>query len=298
MKHAAIAIGSNSTRMLCAEITARGLENMCRGREETRLFSALDAQGYLPEEKINETVQAVKCLHQAALCHGAESCVLFATSASRDAKNSAQLAAGIQRETGLSMQIISGEEEARLAFFACAGNEKTLVMDIGGGSTELTLGENGNILSAASAQMGASRLLKMQEIWCEEDAEKALLLAKEAMKPYTDALREAAVGARFVGIGGTCTAAAGIFSEQFFDVDTMDGTAVSLAEAKRQLSMLAGMTVPQREQVKGLPATRALHMPNGLCILIAVMELMNIDSLSVSGRNNLDGYLLSLEETL
>lgn len=298
MKHAAIAIGSNSTRMLCAEITARGLENMCRGREETRLFSALDAQGYLPEEKINETVQAVKRLHQAALCHGAKSCVLFATSASRDAKNSAQLAAGIQRETGLSMQIISGEEEARLAFFACAGNEKTLVMDIGGGSTELTLGENGNILSAASAQMGASRLLKMQEIWCEEDAEKAVQMAKAAMQPFTDALKGTAVGARFVGIGGTCTAAAGIANGCMFSVDEMEGAQVTLQEAKRQLQMLAGMTLSQREQVDGLPVTRALHMPNGLCILIAVMELMGFDSLSVSGRNNLDGYLLSLEETV
>ena len=298
MMHAAIAIGSNSTRMLCAEKTDRGLQNVLRGREETRLFSALDEQGFLPEAKIEETVQAVKQLHQDALSHGAADCVLFATSASRDAKNSDALVQGIKNATGLSMQIISGEEEARLAFFACAGKEKTLVMDIGGGSTELTLGEMGQIFSAASAQMGASRLLKMHQIRCEEDAAKALLLAKEAMKPYTDALGEAAGGARFVGIGGTCTAAAGIFSEQFFDVDTMDGTAVSLAEAKRQLSMLAGMTVPQREQVKGLPATRALHMPNGLCILIAVMELMNIDSLSVSGRNNLDGYLLSLEETL
>ena len=138
----------------------------------------------------------------------------------------------------------------------------------------------------------------MQEIWCEEDAEKALLLAKEAMKPYTDALRETAGGARFVGIGGTCTAAAGIDAGRFFDVDTMDGTAVSLKEARRQLQMLAGMTLAEREGVQGLPATRALHMPNGLCILIAVMELMGFDSLSVSGRNNLDGYLLSLEETV
>ena len=298
MMHAAIAIGSNSTRMLCAEKTAGGLKNVLRGREETRLFSALDEQGFLPEAKIAETVQAVKTLYRAALSHGAKSCVLFATSASRDAKNSERLVQGIKAETGLDMQIISGEEEARLAFCACAGKEKTLVMDIGGGSTELTLGENGHIFSAASAQMGASRLMKMQEIWCEQDAEKALLLAKEAMKPYTDALRETAGGARFVGIGGTCTAAAGIDAGRFFDVDTMDGTAVSLAEAHRQLSMLAGMTVPQREQVKGLPATRALHMPNGLCILIAVMELMGFDSLSVSGRNNLDGYLLSLEETV
>lgn len=298
MMHAAIAIGSNSTRMLCAEKTENGLGNILRGREETRLFSALDENGCLPTEKIRETVQAVKALHEAALKHGAKSCVLFATSASRDAKNSRDLVEGIRRETGLAMQIISGEEEARLAFFACAGREKTLVMDIGGGSTELTLGMDGNILSAASAQMGASRLMRIQEIWCEQDAQKAVQLAKAAMQPFTDALKERAAGARFVGIGGTCTAAAGIANGRMFSVDEMEGAQVALSEAKRQLQMLAGMTLQEREQVDGLPATRALHMPNGLCILIAVMELLGFDRLSVSGRNNLDGYLLALEETV
>lgn len=294
MMHAAIAIGSNSTRMLCAKKGEKGLEKIRRGREETRLFSALDAQGFLPAAKIEETALAVKGLYDAALVHGAKDCVLFATSASRDAKNSDQLAQRIREMTGLEMQVISGEEEARLAFFACAGKEKTLVMDIGGGSTELTMGEGGEILSASSAQMGASRLMKMQEIWNEQDAARALQLARDTMAPYADALREKATGARFVGIGGTCTAAAGISKKHMFSVDEMEGTQVTLSEARRQLQMLAGMTLPQREQVQGLPATRALHMPDGLCILIAVMELMGFDSLTVSGRNNLDGYLLSL----
>ena len=294
MMRAAIAIGSNSTRMLCAEKTSRGLEHMLRGREETRLFSALDDNGFFPAEKILETAEAVKKLHVAAIRHGAENCVLFATSASRDAKNSDLLAEKIFEYTGLSMQVITGEEEARLAFAACAGQQKTLVMDIGGGSTELTLGENGQIFSAASAQMGASRLMKMQPIWNAAQAEQALLLAKEAMLPFTDALKGRVEGAALVGIGGTCTAAAGIRTGMFFDADTMEGAAVTLPDARKQLFMLADMPLHLREQVPGLPSTRALHMPNGLCILIAVMELMGFDSLSVSGRNNLDGYLLSV----
>lgn len=294
MMRAAIAIGSNSTRMLCAEKTSRGLEHMLRGREETRLFSALDDHGFFPEEKILETAEAVKKLYDAAVIHGAADCVLFATSASRDAKNSHLLAEKIFEYTGLNMQVITGEEEARLAFAACAGQQKTLVMDIGGGSTELTLGENGQIYSAASAQMGASRLMKMQPIRNATQAEQALLLARNAMQPFTEALKGRAEGAALVGIGGTCTAAAGIKAGVFFDVNTMEGAAVTLQEARRQLFVLSDMPLHQREQVPGLPATRAMHMPNGLCILIAVMELMGFDCLSVSGRNNLDGYLLSV----
>lgn len=294
MMRAAIAIGSNSTRMLCAERTDGGLEQILRGREETRLFSALDDNGFFPEDKILETADAVKRLHDAALLHGAAECALFATSASRDAKNSHLLADRIFASTGLKMQVITGEEEARLAFAACAGQQKTLVMDIGGGSTELTLGEKGKIFSAASAQMGASRLMKMQPIHSAAQAENALLLAKEAMRPFTDALKGRVEGAALVGIGGTCTAAAGIKAGVFFDADTMEGAAVALPEARRQLFMLSDMPPEQREHVPGLPPTRALHMPNGLCILIAVMEMMGFESLSVSGRNNLDGYLLSM----
>lgn len=295
MMHAAIAIGSNSTRMLCARKTEMGLENILRGREETRLFSALDEQGCFPEEKIRETAAAVKRLQEAALGHGACSCVLFATSASRDAKNSDALAAAIEKETGLAMQVISGEEEARLAFCACAGEGKSLVVDIGGGSTELTLGEKGQILSAASAQMGASRLMRMQEISSPSDAEKALALAKNAMKPYTDALLGKVQRASLTGIGGTCTAAAGILAGCFFDGDTMEGTRVSRREVGRQLMMLSGMPLAEREKVPGLPASRAMHMPNGLCILLAVMEQLGFEQFSVSGRNNLDGYLLSMK---
>ncbi len=294
MMHAAIAIGSNSTRMLCARVQDGELKDILRGREETRLFSALNEEGCFPGEKIEETAQAVKNLHDAALAHGAKDCVLFATSASRDALNSDVLAKRIFDWTGLKMQVISGQEEARLAFFACAGREKTLVMDIGGGSTELTLGEEGNILSARSAQMGASRLLKMQEIRNDMDAEKALELAKAAMAPYTEALASHVEGARLMGIGGTCTAAAGIVRGQMFTVEGMEGQWVTLQQARDQLSLLSGMPLREREQVPGLPATRALHYPNGLCILIAVMELLGFEALSVSGRNNLDGYLLSL----
>ena len=104
MMRAAIAIGSNSTRMLCAEKTEQGLKNILRGREETRLFSALDDHGFFPEEKILETAEAVKNLYEAAVRHGAADCALFATSASRDAKNSHLLAQKIFEYTGLNRQ--------------------------------------------------------------------------------------------------------------------------------------------------------------------------------------------------
>ena len=159
MIRGAIAIGSNSTRLLAAEKRAGALYHILRGREETRLFLGLDDQGMIAPEKLEETARAVARLARQAREYGAESIHLFATSATRDAGNGDVLAQRIRDLCGLKLQVISGREEAELAFLAAAGRESRLVMDIGGGSTEMTLGREGRILSSFSAQLGASRLL-------------------------------------------------------------------------------------------------------------------------------------------
>ena len=118
MKRAAIAIGSNSTRMLAAEKRNGKLEDILRGREETRLFLGLDEEGRIRPERIEDTAQAVCRLALLAKAAGAQSIALFATSATRDAKNGEALGGRIRELCGLSMRVISGEEEADLAFRA------------------------------------------------------------------------------------------------------------------------------------------------------------------------------------
>ena len=191
MKRAAIAIGSNSTRMLAAETTGGALRNPIRGREETRLFLGLDEAGNISPEKLEDTAQAVKRLYLNALAYGAETVDLFATSATRDAGNSADFASRIRKLTGLELRIISGEEEARLAFAAVSEGKRRLVMDIGGGSTEWTVGENNRVEWAVSMQLGASRLLKMCPIQSVWDAERALDAARRAADCGRDAWRSA-----------------------------------------------------------------------------------------------------------
>ena len=296
MKRGAIAIGSNSTRLLVAEKKNGMLSNIFRSREETRLFLGLDAQGMIVQERLMETVQAVARLYQEAIAQDAEEIALFATSATRDAKNGSDLAAGIEAVCGLKLQVISGEEEARLAFRAVAGVESRLVMDIGGGSTEFTLGEKGEILFARSAQMGASRLLKMCPIASEKDAKIALEMAANALRPFAQALADDPKAEKMIGIGGSCTTAAAIQMGKEAHGEAVEGEVVTLQEAKRQLNLLATMTMEERMQVPGLPPARAAHMPHGLCILIAALQLTGHTEITVSGRTNLDGYLLSLPE--
>lgn len=295
MKRAAIAIGSNSTRMLAAETEKGELRNPIRGREETRLFLGLDEAGNISPDKLEATAQAVKRLHRAAIAYGAESVDLFATSATRDAGNSAEFAARIRELTGLELQIISGEEEARLAFMAVSEGKRRLVMDIGGGSTEWTIGEHNRVEWAVSMQLGASRLLKMQPINCPQDAEKALALCREIMAPYAERLSALPPAPAMIGLGGSCTTAAAITMGREAHGESVEGKTVTLRQAMDQLHLLSGMTIEERMRVPGLPPARAMHYPHGLCILITALQLCGFDKITISGKINLDGYLMNFD---
>ena len=293
MMRAAIAIGSNSTRMLAADKRQGALSNLLRAREDTRLFSGLDERGMLSPERIEETARAVKRLYQQALDHGAESVALFATSAMRDARNSQALAERIRGLCPLTVQIISGEEEARLAFAAAAGKRHCLVVDIGGGSTELTVGEGGRVAWAGSAQMGASRLLRLCPIHSLEDARRAREMAREALLPLARQVNALPRADGMVGLGGSCTTAAALLLGREAHGEEIEGYPVTREDAERQWALLSPMTAEQRCRVPGLPVSRAEHFPHGLSILLSVMELCGFEWFQVSIRTNLDGYLLS-----
>jgi len=296
MIRAAIAIGSNSTRMLTADRAGGQLIPLLRGREETRLFLGLDENGLIQPERLEETAQAVKRLAIQARLAGARSISLFATSATRDAQNGQALADRIKALCGLSLRVISGEEEARLAFLAVSQGERRLVMDIGGGSTEWTVGESNRVEWQSSMQLGSSRLLKMGAIQSLSDAERTLDTARTIIAPTAEKLRAFPPAPKLIGLGGACTTSAAMTMGREAHGETVEGKTILLQTARDQLRMLASMTLEERMRVPGLPPTRAVHMPHGLCILIAAMEASGFDQLTVSGKTNLDGYLLTLQE--
>ena len=287
MNKAAIAIGSNSTRML-----ARTQTGELRGREDTRLMLGIDDSGCLTKEAMQRTALAVLRLKERALAFGATEVSLYATSATRDAKNSQVFAEVLQSVTGLQLSIISGQEEAALAFRAASGGQPCAVLDIGGGSTELTFGKNGVPDAAISAQMGASRLMKKGKIYSLQDAYKVLDAVRTELKTIYAPLLALKKPASLVGIGGTCTTAAAIKRQEESHGESLEGTVVTLEEVKQQLIRLAPLSEEERAKIRGLYAARAAIMPHGLCILQAVMELFSYDALTVSIHNNLDALVV------
>ena len=284
MNIGAIAIGSNSTRLLTR--LENGLED--RAREDTKLFSGLNEEGNLSDEAMDRTVRAVLRLKKRAIQFGAEYIMLLATSATRDAGNSEEFSRRLLAGTGLRLKIISGNKEAELAFRAASAGSHCAVLDIGGGSAELTYGAEGKIIKSISAQEGASRLLKEGEILSAKDAERVygrvISRLRTAYAPILSLKRPP----KLILIGGTATTAAAIQLITDSHGQELEGTKLTKEQARAQLVRISDLSLKERANVPGLYPSRVHIMPHGLCILLAALELTGFDEFTVSTRNNLD----------
>lgn len=295
MKVAAIGIGSNSVRMLEADITGNTFVRVCRDRAGTRLFAGLDEAGLLNRESMLKTVSAVRGMAEKARREGCEKLDIFATSAARDAKNGEEFIRLVREAAHAEPDIISGEEEALLGFLGAsdvlAGCASRGVIDIGGGSTELAVGSGNRIDAAFSCQMGAVRLYNMLPVTCSADMDA---VENTAVRILDETLGEKTLPAaeEWVGTGGTFTTlAAMVKGICWTDRTYMHGTRLLLPEIREIGRKLADMTVEERLTLPGLQPGRADIVVHGICILLGVMGRLGIGQLCVSEYGNLDGYI-------
>src|SRR6185503_16996975 len=160
---AAVDIGSNSCRLKIAKVVAHHLKTLAEDREVTRLGASVFDSGLVSPEAMAQTLRALKRFQRAVQAHGVDQIRVVATSAMRDARNGAAFQAWVKAETGWNMEIISGLEEGRLIHLGVTGAEpgaggKVLLLDLGGGSCEITLSEHKRIKETVSMPLGAVRL--------------------------------------------------------------------------------------------------------------------------------------------
>ena len=301
MKVAVIGIGSNSVRMLVCEVVGQEMHRLRRERAGTRLFAGLDARGNLSAEAMASSCAAVKKMADSARLDGAEAIHLFATSATRDAANQADFSALLLKETGLTLEICSGELEAALSFFGATGGGDSGVIDIGGGSTEIIVGTDMDVRCGFSCQMGAVRLAGMLPIRDHGDLPSAQLLASDILEEALRRHPALTFPASWRGTGGTFTTLAAIMKGiRWTDRTYMHGTRLTLEEVERQALLLSDMPMEERLQLPGLQPHRADIVVHGICILTAAMKRLGIQEITVSEYGNLDGYLkerYNLQET-
>lgn len=295
MKAAAIGIGSNSVRSLLAEVTGDRFSCLWRDREGTRLFAGLDQAGNLSRDSMDKTVSAVRRMASEVRAQGAERLGIFATSAARDAGNGREFIEAVTRASGTGLEILSGVEEAELSFLgasAAADAERCGVIDIGGGSTEIAVGTRKGTECSFSCQMGAVRLYQRLRLDRKEDMKPVEVAAAQILDEH---LREAGpleLPDIWVGTGGTFTTLAAMVRQvPWTDRTNMHGTRVTRMEIREIGEMLAGMKLEKRRQLPGLQPGRADIVVHGICILLGVMDRLDIEKIIVSEWGNLDGYI-------
>lgn len=292
MKAAVIGIGSNSVRMLVCEVENGEMRRLRRDRAGTRLFAGLDEQRNLCAEAMEKSCAAVKAMADSARAEGVDALHLFATSATRDAANQADFSAMLLRETGLPLEICSGELEAALSFFGATDGGDSGVIDIGGGSTEIIVGDGMDVRCGFSCQMGAVRLAGRMTIRDHGDLPAVQMVAADILE---EALRRHP-GLKFPtiwrGTGGTFTTLSAIMKGVCWtDRTYMHGTVLTREFVERIARELADMSIEERRELPGLQPNRADIIVHGICILIACMDRLGIEEITVSEYGNLDGYV-------
>ncbi len=300
VRAAAIDIGSNSTRLLVGDVADGRIETEVeRLLEITRLGDRVDADRRLHDEAMQRVHTTVERYAHRAHELGAEVPLAIATSAVRDAANGREFLAELERRHRLTARLLSGEEEARMTFRGVTSTRSaepgTLICDIGGGSTELVLGDAAGVHAAVSLELGCVR---MSERFLEADPPSAAELARLRAAAAQALAGEPAASARhLIGVAGTVTTLAtidlGLADEQ---PELIDGHRLTAGAVERLLARLAALPLAQRREVRGLMPARAPTIVAGACILAEVLAACSLDQLTVSERDVLHGALLAAAE--
>jgi exopolyphosphatase/guanosine-5'-triphosphate,3'-diphosphate pyrophosphatase len=294
---AVIDVGTNSARLLVADVGGGKVVPVERRSTVTRLGRGVDLSGRLSAEAIEDACAAIGEYVAMVEELGAEAVEVIATSAVRDAENGSAFVAELRERFALSARVLDGEEEARLTYLGATSEhvptEPTLVVDIGGGSTELIVGTGSEISFHTSLQAG---VVRHSERHIASDPPTVVEL--EALAADVRGLIEGAVGdgveaSTGIAVAGTPTSLAAIeLGLEPYDPARVHGHVLSLPSTQRMLSQLASTPLPQRVEIPGLHADRAPTIVAGVVILIETMRALGLEQIEVSEHDILYGTAL------
>jgi exopolyphosphatase/guanosine-5'-triphosphate,3'-diphosphate pyrophosphatase len=302
MRVAVADIGTNSIRLLIADVAPDGaLDEIVRRSRVTRLGEGVDANGYLGEAAIARTCDVLADYRQAIDEHSCDANLAVLTSAVRDASNGAQFTDRVRQEFLLDARTLSGDEEAQLTFLGAMStrhehvDEPTVVIDIGGGSTEIVVGSGHEARFHVSLQSGVVRMSE-RHIHSDPPATTELReLAADTRGIFDDGVPEAQRTAvtQGIAVAGTATSSAAIAQElDPYDPARVQGYVLSLATVELLLARLGEMTEEQRRRVVGLHPDRAPTIVAGMILLSEAMRAFALDHVEVSEHDILYGGAL------
>jgi exopolyphosphatase/guanosine-5'-triphosphate,3'-diphosphate pyrophosphatase len=290
---AAIDLGTNSTRLLVADVDDGRIDELTRRVTITRLGEGVDERRRLlplPQARVRNCLSEYRRELEAL---GAERTLVVATSAVRDAENGEAFLGEIEWSYGFVTRLLDGDEEARMAYAGVtAGRElshDTVIVDVGGGSTELVLGGPRGIDFRTSLDIGSVRLTE-RFLVSDPPADDELEAAARAVRAALPALTPRTA----IGVAGTVTTLAALdLGLAEYDPERVHGHRLSAGAVQRQLGRLAALPLRERRQVEGLEPERAPVIVSGAVIVREVLRAYGLDELEVSERDLLDGAALA-----
>jgi exopolyphosphatase/guanosine-5'-triphosphate,3'-diphosphate pyrophosphatase len=297
-----IDVGSNSTRLLVADVEDGRVKPVERRSTVTRLGRGVDLSGQLAAEAIEATCAAVDSYVATLQELGVERVDAIATSAVRDATNGGAFVAELRERFALSARVLDGEEEARLTYLGATSEHSpevpTLVIDIGGGSTELVVGEGRDVQWHASLQAGVVRHTERHLIHDPPTPVELEALATDLRGLIETARAEAPRAEAGIAVAGTPTSLAAIEMElEPYDPQKIHGHVLELPSVQRMLSRLAATPLEQRTEIRGLHPDRAPTIVAGVVTLAEAMRAFDLGRIAVSEHDILYGAAIALSES-
>jgi exopolyphosphatase/guanosine-5'-triphosphate,3'-diphosphate pyrophosphatase len=278
---AGVDLGTNTTRLLVADVDDGSVEELHRETRITRLGEGVEARGRLLPLPIARVRNALSDYRRTAESLGAERILLVATSAVRDAENGEAFLGEIEWSYGFATQLLSGDEEAELTGRGVGAlDPATLLVDLGGGSTELVLDDFHTSLPLGS--------VRFSERYGDDEAASGE--AARALLPELEP-RDA------VGVAATVTSLAALdLGLEEYDRERVHGHVLTRDGAGAQLQRLAALPLEERRRVPGLDPDRAAVIVAGAAILVAILDAYDLEAIRVSERDLLDGAALAAAE--
>jgi exopolyphosphatase / guanosine-5'-triphosphate,3'-diphosphate pyrophosphatase len=291
---AVIDVGTNSTRLLVADVDGGRVVPLERRSTVTRLGRGVDLSGHLSSEAIEDVCTAIGDYVGILQELGAETVDAIATSAVRDADNGGAFIAELRERFALSARILDGEEEAHLTYLGATSeappSEPTLVIDIGGGSTELIVSSGDDISFHDSLQIGVVRHSERHIASDPPTAGELEALAADVRCQIEGSIGAGVEARHGIAVAGTPTSLAAVELElQPYDPSRVHGHVLALPSIQRMLSRLASAPLAERVEIAGLHPDRAPTIVAGVVVLIEAMRAFDLTEITVSEHDILYG---------
>jgi exopolyphosphatase / guanosine-5'-triphosphate,3'-diphosphate pyrophosphatase len=300
---AAVDIGTNSTRLLVADVADGRIEELARETRITRLGEGVDERHRLLPAPIARVRNVLTDYRRTLVALGAERTLAIATSAIRDADNGEAFLGEVEWSYGFATRLLSGHDEALLMFRGVTSGKDvragTVIVDIGGGSTELVVAEPDGVRWHDSLDIGSVRLTE-RFLYSDPPSEDELASCAAAVRALLaervpDEIR--AHASAVIGVAGTMTTIAALaLGLDEYDRDRVHGARISAHHVAEQLHRLARMPLAERRKLPSLDPERAPVIVGGAVIARETLAFLGVDELEISERDILDGTALAAAE--